>query len=170
MLEIFNTLKPFFKDNYQRINVREYARIQKISPPTASKVLSSLNKEGILKVEQDRQFIYYYANKESPIFIGLQRVYFRIALENSGLLGEIKKEFVNPKIILFGSLSKAEAKKDSDIDLAIITPTKKEINFTKYEKILDRKIQIFLFKSTNEIKNKQLANNILNGYKLVGEF
>src|SRR3989344_3325281 len=39
MLEIFNSLEPFFKENYRRINVREYARIQKISPPSASKYL-----------------------------------------------------------------------------------------------------------------------------------
>ena len=54
MLEIFNKLKPFFEDNYKRISVREYARMQNISPPNASQLLNNLEKEGLLKKEEDR--------------------------------------------------------------------------------------------------------------------
>ena len=36
---------PFFQDCYRRINVREYSRLMKISPPTASKLLSSYSQE-----------------------------------------------------------------------------------------------------------------------------
>jgi predicted nucleotidyltransferase len=170
MLEIFNTLGPFFEDNYRRINVREYARLQKISPPTASKLLSSLKKEGLINQEEDRQFIYYYANKSSNIFIDLSRIYWKAIIQNSGLFEEITKNFLNPIIILFGSLSKAEVKASSDIDLAIITPTKKELQINKFEKALNRKIQIFKFSTKEEIKSKELLNNILNGYKIAGEF
>jgi len=170
MLKIINTLKPFFEDNYRRINVREYARMQKISPPTASKKLTGLEKEGVLKVEKDRQFIYYYANKESQVFIQLLRVYWQIQLNNLGFLEELRREYINPTIILFGSLSKAETKIDSDIDLALFSPRKKEINLNKYEKALKRKIQILIFKNKEEVKNKQLLNNILNGHKLEGGF
>ena len=52
MLTIFNNLKPFFEDNYRRISVREYARIIKISPPSASKLLNNLEKEGLLTKEK----------------------------------------------------------------------------------------------------------------------
>ena len=48
MLNIINNLKPFIEDSYRRINVREYSRLMKISPPTASKTLFELSKEGLL--------------------------------------------------------------------------------------------------------------------------
>jgi DNA-binding transcriptional ArsR family regulator len=170
MLNIINNIQPFIEDNYRRINVREYARIIKISPPTASKLLSNLNKDGLIKKEEDRQYIFYHANKESKVFVDLSRIYWGAVLEKSGIIENIKEELLNPVVILFGSLSKAEVKENSDIDLAIFTPTKKELKLEKYEKILGRKIQVFIFSKKEELKSKELLNNILNGYKILGEF
>lgn len=168
MLEIINRLRPFFKDNYRRINVREYARLQKISPPTASKLLENLNKEGLLKKVRDKQYINYYANKESELFIDFSRIFWKMIFDKAKLTSHIESELLNPVIILFGSLSKAEARLDSDIDLAIFTSTKKELNLHNYEKYLKRKIQLFIFQKREDVKNKELLNNILNGYKLKG--
>jgi|SRR3989338_47792 len=168
MSEIINRLKPFIKDNYRRINVREYARIQKISPPTASKLLFQFKKEGLLKQEAEKQYIYYYANKNSDVFIDISRIYWKMELENSGLLDYIENETVTPVIVLFGSLAKAEARSDSDIDLAVFTASKKELDLSKYEKILKRKIQVMIFRSKDGIESKELLNNILNGYKIRG--
>ncbi len=170
MLEIIDTLKPFFEDCYRRINVREFARIQKISPPTASKILKNLENERILKRESDKQYLYYYANKDSALFIDLSRIYWRLKLNSVKILDFIEENFLSPVVILFGSLSKAETKKDSDVDLAIFSYSKKKIDFTEFEKKLKRKIQVFIFKSLDDIKNKDLLNNILNGYKLKGNF
>lgn len=170
MLNIINNIQPFIEDNYRRINVREYARIIKISPPTASKLLSNLNKDGLIKKEEDRQYIFYHANKESKVFVDLCRIYWGAVLEKSGIIENIKEELLNPVVILFGSLSKAEVKENSDIDLAIFTPTKKELKLEKFEKILGRKIQVFIFSKKEELKSKELLNNILNGYKILGEF
>ncbi len=170
MLEIIYRLKPFFEDNYKRINIRKYAKLQKISPPTASKILNELYKENLLKKETENQYINYYANKDSDLFIDFSRIYWKIKLKKYELIKYFEKELISPIIILFGSLSKAEVKKDSDIDLAIFTPTKKELNIDKYEKKLKRKIQIFLFQKKENIKNKNLLNNILNGYKIDGEW
>lgn len=125
MLKIFNDLKPFFQDNYKKIHVREYAKIQKISPPTSSKILENLKKEGILKKEIDKKYNLYYTNKDSEIFRDLQRIYYKEKLSN--LVSHIKEETINPVIILFGSTAKNEIKEFSDIDLAIITPTEKKL-------------------------------------------
>jgi len=170
MLEIINNLQPFFEDCYRRINVREYARIVEISPPTASKLLDKFYKDGVLKKEEERNYIFYFANKDSDLFIDLSRIYWKYKIDSSGLLEYIEKEFLSPVIILFGSLSKAEVKPDSDIDLAVFTPTKKEANLEQYEKKLRKKIQLFIFKKIEDVKNKELLSNILNGYKLGGQF
>ena len=45
---------------------------------------------------------------------------------------------------------------------------KEEFDLNKFENILNRKIQIFNYKNINEIKNKELSNNIINGIILNG--
>jgi len=165
MLNIINNLKPFFEDCYRRINVREYSRVMKISPPTASKMLFEFEKEGLLLMEKDRNYIFFYANKNNRIFIELSRLYWSIVMKD--LTDFLDKNLTNPTIILFGSLSKAEAKEDSDIDIAILS--NKELNIKDYPKKIKRKLQLFWFNSIDKIENKGLANNILNGFVLKGK-
>ena len=165
MLNIINNIKPFIEDCYRRINVREYSRLIKISPPTASKILFELSKEGLLLIEKDRNYIFYYANKNNKIFVNLSRIYWNLRLDN--LVDFLNKNLTNPAIILFGSLSKAETKNDSDIDIGIIGH-KKELDIKNFENNLKRKIQLFFFSSIEDIKNKELMNNIINGYLLEG--
>ena len=167
MLKIINSLSPFFEDNYKRINVREYARIKSQSPPSTSKHLDQFRKELLLKKEQNGQFIYYFANKESSLFVDLSRIYWKSELEKAGFF-KLLEEYVNPLAILFGSLSKSEVKPDSDVDIAIFSATNKAIQLESVEKRLKRKIQLFAFKSPEDVANKELLKNIMNGYVLVG--
>ncbi|PIN95140.1 hypothetical protein COU53_00925, partial [Candidatus Pacearchaeota archaeon CG10_big_fil_rev_8_21_14_0_10_30_48] len=112
MLNIINNLKPFIENCYRRINVREYSRLMKVSPPTASKILSEFNKEELLLIEKDRNYIFYYANKNNKIFTDLSRIYWKTRLKV--LINFLDENLTNPSIILFGSLSKSETKEDSD--------------------------------------------------------
>ncbi len=170
MLEIINNLQPFFKDCYRRINVREYARLMKISPPTASKLLQSYVIEGLLKRNQDKLYIYYSANAANKTFIDLSRIYWQESLQQKGLLEYIAKEYKLAVIILFGSLAKAEVTQDSDIDIAIFSPSKHKIDVSNFEKKLKRKIQLLIYSSPDETKNKELLKNIYSGYILKGEW
>ena len=167
MLDIFNDLKPFFEDCYRRVNIREYARIRKISPPSASKLLGELMKEGLLKMKKDRNYIFYYANKDSAQFVLLSRIFWIEKFKKSGLVEHLEKELINPTAIVFGSFSKAEITEKSDIDLAIFTLSKNKLNLEAFEKKLGRKIQSFRFKN-REDTGKELLNNILNGFALTG--
>ena len=170
MLIIINNVEPFFKDNYKRINVREYARIMKISPPFASKTLKELMKDGILNEERDRNYIYYSANRESRKFISLSIIYWEEKLRESGLIEYLNKELINPVIILFGSFAKSEVNENSDMDVAIFSISKNKIELKKFENKLKRKIQIFQFRSLDDLKNKDLLKNILNGIKIGGNW
>ncbi len=165
MLEIINNLTPFFEDCYRRISVREYAKIINVSPPTASKILMEYHKEGLLKKQEDRNYLFFFTNKENKVFIELSKVYWMDKLKE--VVEYIENKTVNPTIILFGSLSKAEVTPDSDIDITIIS-SKKNISLEDYEKKLKRKIQVFWFDNFKEIP-KELKNNILNGYSLSGK-
>ncbi len=132
MLNILYELKPFFEDSYRRISVREYARIIKVSPPSASKILTKYNKEGLLDKEEERRYIFYYANKQSKTFIDLSRIYLINKLND--LILYLENELLSPTIILFGSFSKAEISKNSDIDIAIFTKSKRKVNIDNFEK------------------------------------
>lgn len=158
MLKIINNLKPFFEDCYREINVREYARLKGISAPTASNILKKYFKEGLLKKKEDKGYLLFRANRESKILKDMSRIYWYIKLN---------KYFEDFKtIILFGSLSKLENNKNSDIDI-FLTP-KRKIDIPKIERTLKRSIQSFSYNSINEIKNNELKKNILNGYILKG--
>ena len=165
MLKIINELSPFFEDCYRRINVREYAKIMGMSPPTASKSLDYYGSESLLLKEKFRNYTMFYANKESRQFIDLSRIYWSIKLKE--LADFMEKRLAAPEIVLFGSLSKAEAKADSDIDLAVFAH-KKTWDLSGFEKKLKRKIEVFWFNSAQGIKSRELANNIMNGYILKG--
>lgn len=165
MLKIINDLKPFFEDCYRRINVREYAKIVNISPPTASKLLSYYCSQGILIKNIYRNFLLFSANNQNKKFIDLSRLYWFEKLQE--LLDFMEKNLISPTIVLFGSLSKSEVNLNSDIDLVVFAH-KRELNIEKFEKKLKRKINIFWFKSLKEVRSKELANNIVNGYVLKG--
>ena len=163
MLKIFNNLSVFFEDSYREINVREYARLIKVSPPTASTLLKKYENESILKSRKDRLYQFYSANRENSLFIDLSKAYYRIILKS--LIEFLANKFNYKTMILFGSLSKGEATKESDIDI-FINSIQKEIDIVKFEKVLKRKIQLH-FKP--ELDNEDLKRNIKQGVLLEGE-
>jgi len=165
MLKIINNLSPFFEDCYRGFGVREYARIISVSPPTASKLLKAYFKEKLLQKESFRGNTLFHANRVDSQFIDLSRIYWRHKL--GSLIIFLEKNLLNPAVVLFGSLSKAEAKSDSDIDIAVLSVDKRP-DVSKFERRLKRGIQIFYNNSIKDIKNKELTNNILNGYVLRG--
>ncbi len=169
MLNIINDLEPFFEDCYERINVRKYAKILGISPPTASKILNNYEHEGLLEKTIYERYNFYSANRNSKDFIDLSRIYWRKSL--SRLIEFILKErAVEPTVVLFGSLSKAETKKTSDIDLAVvgndINKLVSEDKLSDFQKELGREIELFTFASLEEAIKLPIGNAILNGYIL----
>lgn len=159
MLKIIDNLKPFFENCYARISVRQYSRLMKMSPPTASSLLKGLERDGLLTREKDRNYIMFRANRESSDFIMLSRIYWQRKLRE--ITGLIEADV----IVLFGSLSKAETKPDSDVDLAVVGGEK--MNLEKFEKKIGRKIQAFWLDSLRDTNN-DLRNNIINGHILFG--
>lgn len=162
MLEIFNDLYVFFEDNYREISVREYGKLRNISAPTASSKLKLYEEKGLLIKEKFRNYLFFRANTQG-LFTDLQKVYYKQQLED--VVKDIKSQTPNPLIILFGSAIKGEIRKDSDLDIVVFCEDEIEIKQKFY-----RELQIFRFPSQNSVKNKELLNNILNGYVLSGEW
>ncbi len=169
MLNIINNVKlfqPFIEDCYIELGVREYSKLVHLSPPTASKILKGFEKQNLLKMGQDRKYLLFRANRESNLLKDLSVIYWKHKL--SEVINYLDSELFASSIILFGSLSKLESKKDSDIDLAVISKSKKKLNIERFNKKYKREIQLFVFSSLNKI-NEELRKNILNGVFLTGE-
>lgn len=156
----------FFVNPNAKLRVREIERTLKIPLPSVIRYCKELEKEGILTAAKIGNVNFYTADKSSEKYL-LEKKLFNIKeIYDSGIIEYIKQELSNPAVVLFGSYAKGEDTEDSDIDLYIETPSKKKLNFEKFEKFLKKKMQIFQHKNLNEISNHHLANNIINGITL----
>lgn len=157
MLKILNELALFFDDVYREVSVRVYAREVKISPPTASKLLKEYEKEELLVSNKKGIYIYFRANREGYIFRQLAKLYWFSLLYP--LTKKIHEDIAYKRIILFGSLIKAENTLSSDVDLYLETQERK-IDVLNIQKALKKDIQLHF---VNSIKNKYLKKNIEDG-------
>jgi len=166
---IKNEIKEhFFINPSQKLRVRQIERLLSLPLPSVIRYCKELETEKILERVQIGNVVFYTGNRNSDAFL-LEKKLFNIKQAySSGLISYLKRELSNPGIILFGSYAKGEDREESDIDLYIETPSKKTLNLEKFERILSRKIEVFRFKAISDIKNKHLANNILNGITLSG--
>ena len=169
MFKKLNIIKIFFEEPGREFNVREAARILRISPATASKDLRNFVKQGLLKLRKERIFHLYRANTENDCYKGLKIFYNIKKIKDSGLIDALNKYYLKPAIVLFGSASKGEDTETSDLDLVVISEKTKEFpKLKKFERKIRRKVQLFMVKNIKELRNKHLVNNVLNGIVLQG--
>jgi len=170
MFKELNIIRIFFEEPNREFNVREVARILKIAPATASSQLKELAREKLLKEKKERNLIIYKANLDEEKYEDL-KVYYNIKkIKDSGLIEELNKFYVKPTIVLFGSASFGLDTEDSDIDLVILSEKTEEFSKKeKYEKIIKRRLQLFIIKNIKDLKNEHLINNVLNGIVIQGE-
>lgn len=167
----YKILKLFFQDPLPKgigFQLREISRKAEIAPTSVKKYLNELENEGLIIKKKHRIYEYpvYYANRENDYFKFLKKLDIIKDIKESGLLDYLNDKCMPDVIILFGSASKGEDIKESDIDLFIQSKEKK-LQLSKYENYLSRKINIF-FKDTFNKLSKELKNNIINGDILNG--
>lgn len=152
-------LKIFYEYSNRSFTIRELEKITKIPRASAHRILIALKKEGLITKENKAETNMLFKTKKTNHYIE--------EIIKSGLVGELTK-ILNPScIILFGSIRRGDSVKESDIDLFVESPIKKEFSVKKYEKILGHKIQLFI---ETDIHNLQpnLFNNVINGIGLYG--
>jgi predicted nucleotidyltransferase len=170
MFDYLDTGQFFLENPTKEYNVREIARLLKINPATASKRLKYLKEKKILKHRKERTYDLYQADIESTVYRDL-KIYYNIRkVRSSGLIEELNKFYLKPTIILFGSMATGYDNEDSDLDLVIISERKKEFELIeRFEKKINKSIQLFIVKNIKELKNQHLINNVLSGIVLQGE-
>ena len=161
-------MEYFFIYPTARLRVREIERILELPVPSVIRYCKELEEDGILNKVKTGSVSFYTSDRTNEKFLREKRSFNIRQLSEKGILQHLKIEFHNPIIVIFGSYSKGEDVENSDIDIYVETPSKKEIDLAKFEKALKRKVHLFKYKSLSEIKNPNLSNNIINGIVLNG--
>jgi predicted nucleotidyltransferase len=167
----YMVLSVFFEDPVPKgigFQLREISRKVKVAPASVKNYLKELEKEGLVKREKHRIYGYpvYYANRESEYFRSLKRADIEAQIVETGLLSCLNDACMPDAIILFGSASRGEDVKDSDIDLFLLCKEKK-LDLGRYERQLNRRINVFFSDNFSRLSG-ELKNNIINGVILKG--
>ena len=175
ILKMEKIIEPFIRESEREFHVREVAKLLNKSPTTISKYLKEYKSKKILISESKLNHLLFKADTSSKEFKQLKLNYNFSSINKSGIIEFLENYFNQPEaIVLFGSFSKAEDNKNSDIDLLIISSKKQEPNLEKFEKKLKHKIQLFVHSrdELNQLKkvNKELFNNWINGITIKGYF
>ena len=151
----------------EKLSQREIAKLLKVSPTAVSNSIKKLRKNDLIKVEKTKTINFISFNRDGQRAVEMKRVENLKNLYTYGLSDYLEEELAGATIILFGSYSMGEDTNTSDIDIAVIERKNKMLDIEKFEKILNRKININFYNSWKDI-HKHLKNNILNGITLHG--
>ncbi len=151
----------------EKMSQREISKKIGVSPTAISNSLNLLVEEKLIKVEKMKTINFVSFNRDEEKSISLKRVENIKNIYNSQILDYMEKELPGGTVILFGSYSRGEDTDSSDIDIAVIGRKDKILNLDKFEKILNRKININFYDSWKKI-DIHLKNNILNGIVFTG--
>ena len=151
----------------EKLSQREVAKILNVSPTAVSNSTKKLKDSNLIKIEKTKTINFISFNRDEQKAIELKRAENLKNIYLSGLSDYLEKELAGATVILFGSYSNGEDTNTSDIDIAVIERKDKTIDLEKYEKILNRRININFYDSWKKI-HENLKNNILNGILLHG--
>lgn len=159
---IFNTPKHW---HFEELRLEA-----KIGRPQLARWLKKFEKEGIVKrIKEEGKMPYYLQDVENPQFRNRKRLFGWRKLTESGLfdyLASLQKARV---VILFGSFSRWDWYKNSDIDIFIYENEGGE-DLGRFQFKLHREIQLFSAKNSNELEKFRpgLISNIIRGIVIKG--
>jgi len=161
----------FFRDTLRRWHFEDIVLELNISRERTNTFLKKLLKEKlIIRVKPRSKMPYYIANRDSPKFRVEKRSHGLKLIEKSGLFEQIHSITEIKTAILFGSFSRGDWNKSSDIDLFIYGDASR-FEKGKFENKLSREIQLFNYSDPKKIKEEldpKLVPNIIKGFNIKG--
>lgn len=153
----------------KRLNQREIAKLLGVSPTSIAKSLPRLKKENLISVEKSKSMnlTLIELNRDNEKAMELKRVENLRTIYESDIVNFLEDNLPGCTIILFGSFSRGDDISDSDIDIAVIGTKEKEISLERFERVLEKTINLNFYKTLKDI-HKHLRENILNGIVLRG--
>ncbi|MBI5397906.1 nucleotidyltransferase domain-containing protein [Candidatus Woesearchaeota archaeon] len=162
----YKILELFIEFPTKDFSVRGIARQLKLSHATVLKYIADLEKLSFIKKKESTLYPTYFANTESQKYKFYKRNWLVFKIIESRIIDYIQKEVLPSSIVLFGSGAKATFTEKSDVDI-FVEANETKLDLVKYEKKLNRKINLLLEQNINTL-SKELRNNIINGVVLYG--
>ncbi len=160
-------LRFFLQYPSTEVHLRELSRRTNVSHPWVCKTVKGLLKGRIVLSRKAHGLLLVKADRESARFIALKRCLNIYSLTECGLVDYLVESYGRPAaIVLFGSYSRGEDTEQSDIDIAVITGKKIDLDYSRFEKPLQRHIKAVELKG-GEIED-EFRNTLANGIVLYG--
>jgi len=163
---VYRILELFIENPNKDFSVRGIARKLDLSHATVIKYISNLFSLNLIKKKEDTLYPTYYANAEDDKYKFYKKDYILFKIKESDIINYIQKKTLASSIILFGSCAKGVFTEKSDIDI-FVEAKDSNLEIGKYEKKLNRKINLLFEPNINNLSN-ELRNNIINGMALYG--
>ncbi|MCD6496318.1 MAG: nucleotidyltransferase domain-containing protein [Candidatus Aenigmarchaeota archaeon] len=163
-------LNLFFSNSTRKFHIREVASLTGVAPRTAKKYLDNLRERKFLILKKEKLYDSYSADTESVIFRDAKFLYNVKKLRDSGLVGYIERKLNYPAIVLYGSASRGEDIENSDIDIFVVAKKCGNLDVSRFENDIGKKVHVMCMseKDFKSGRNKELINNVINGFVLSG--
>ncbi|MBU0457318.1 MAG: nucleotidyltransferase domain-containing protein [Nanoarchaeota archaeon] len=162
----YRILELFIEFPTKDFSVRGIARELNLSHATILKYINDLQNLELIKKKKETLYPTYFADTQNQKYKFYKKNYLVLKLIDSGIIKHIQEETLPSSVILFGSGAKATFTEKSDIDI-FVEAKESKFNIAKYEKKLNRKINLLFEPNLNNL-SKELRNNIINGIVLYG--
>ena len=157
-----------FVDEPMKIHyIKEISRKINLAPTSVKNHLERLEIENLIIKDKGEIFSGFRSNRDNYNFIFYKKISNITKIKESGLLDYLIDLMYPKVIVLYGSYLRGEDTEKSDIDIFIISKSRKRLETDKFERILKRKIHIIIDKNLSSFK-EELKSEIVNGFILYG--
>jgi len=164
-----NILELFYNEPTKHWHFSQIVKSAKVSERAASHWLNKLIKMKIIKRHKPKgKMPYFIANYSNQEYLIKKKLFAQEKLYRGGLLNYLSS--LGGTIVLFGSMTRGDWHKNSDIDI-FIYGNKQKLNLSKFEKALNRDIQVFSYENRNDLKrvSREMIKDILRGDIIKGD-
>jgi predicted nucleotidyltransferase len=163
-------IELFFDNPTREWHFEELVREAGIARSKTDAWLKKFSKEGIIKkIKKNGKMPYYISNYISSDYKNKKKIFGLNKLYTSGLLNHLDSLKKTQAIILFGSFSRSDWYKNSDIDIFIYGDPE-GLKIANYELKLHRDIQLFICQNKKDLEKlgQGLLRNIIKGSIIKG--
>lgn len=161
----------FFENPTREWHFEEIVKEAKIARSKADGWLKRFVKKGLIRrTKQKGRMPWYVSDYDSPEYKNCKRIFTLNMLHESGLLNHLCSLQKAKTVILFGSFSRSDWYKDSDVDIFIYGDPE-GLKIADYELKLHKDIQLFICQNKKELARlgKGLVRNIIKGNLIKGD-
>jgi len=163
---ILKVLEVFFREPTAIHFIREISKQINLAPTSVKNHINELLQHELVIPKSSKPFNGFIANRDNEKFLYYKKTYNILTLYN---LKQRIIESVHPNaIVLFGSYLLGEDIETSDIDILIISKTKKQYSLASLEEQLKRNINLLTINNMNKLGDR-IQKKIRNGLTLHGE-